>query len=340
MRLKSSSATDRPLTATQLRKEGLSSVIGCKETPQKDAQEEAQEDVEADSLATAAAGQVASGTTTPRFSHITFLSDYGLTDEFVAVCKAVMGEIAPHAAILDITHNIRPFAIREAAVVLSRAVPFLPRSVHLAVVDPGVGSKRRAIAVRTAEGSLLVGPDNGLLQPALNELGGAEACRELTNRALMLPETSATFHGRDIFAPVVAHLADGIAFEEVGPSVEVETLVHLPPAESLFHGDHVHAEILHVDAFGNVQLSVRTSELPAVGLVPGTIVEVRLSDLWLTAAYTDTFASVSEGDWVLTEDSRGWLCISINRGNAALTLRVEAGEEVLIGPPGFSCSKR
>jgi len=251
-----------------------------------------------------------------------------------------MGKIAPHAAILDITHSIRPFAIREAAVVLSRAVPFMPRAVHLAVVDPGVGSARRAIAVRASAGSILVGPDNGLLQPALMQLGGAEECRELTNPDLMLAEASSTFHGRDIFAPVAGHLAEGIELEEVGPSVAVETLVQLFLGEARIDGDHVHAEVLHIDAFGNVQFSVRTAELPAAGIMPGTTIEVRLGDLSVPAAYEQTFSSVSEGEWVLTEDSSGWLSLSIHGGNAGLTLRIEVGDEVLVGPLGFLCVER
>lgn len=251
-----------------------------------------------------------------------------------------MGKIAPHAAILDISHSIRPFAIREAAVVLSRAVPFMPRAVHLAVVDPGVGSARRAIAVRASAGSILVGPDNGLLRPALMQLGGAEECRELANPDLMLPETSSTFHGRDIFAPIAGHLAEGIDLEEVGPSIDVGSLVQLSLGDSRPDGDHLHAEVLHIDAFGNVQISVRTAELPAAGIVPGTSYEVRLSDLWLTATYERTFASVPEGEWVLTEDSSGWLSLSINGGDAGLTLRIEVGDGVLLGPPGFSCVER
>ena len=265
------------------------------------------------------------------------MSDYGLADEFVAVCKAVIGRIAPHATILDITHLVRPFAIREAAVVLARAVPFLPGSVHLAVVDPGVGSPRRPIALGTSEGSVLVGPDNGLLLPAAAELGGAWECREIANRGLMLPAISSTFHGRDLFAPVAAHLASGVELSELGPKLAIESLVEVPSPVDRLHGDHVHAEVLHVDAFGNLQLSVRPSRLQEIAVGQGAPVEVRFSYLWVTAPLSPAFADVGEGEWVLTEDSSGWLSLSINRGSAGLTMKAEAGDEVALGPVGFRC---
>jgi S-adenosylmethionine hydrolase len=256
----------------------------------------------------------------------------------VAVCKAVIARIAPHATILDITHNIRPYAIREAATVLTRAVRYMPESVHLAVVDPGVGSERRGIAVRTLEGSVLVGPDNGLFSPVAAELGGVDECRELTNAELMLEDVSSTFHGRDVFAPVAAHLAAGVDLSEVGPSINGDTLVRLPAIEARLHDGHLHAEVLHVDIFGNLQMSARASSLNDVGLLPGTVCEVRFSYLWVTAPYAGTFSEVPDGGWVLTEDSSGWLSLSINRGNAALTLKAEVGDEISIGRSGFDCA--
>jgi S-adenosylmethionine hydrolase len=255
----------------------------------------------------------------------------------VAVCKAVIGRIAPHATILDITHNIRPYGIREAVTVLSRAVRYIPESVHLAVVDPGVGSERRGIAARTVEGSVLVGPDNGLVPPVAAELGGVAECRELTNRQLMLDDVSSTFHGRDVFAPIAAHLAGGVNLGDVGPPLDPGDLVRLPEIGARVHEDHLHTEVIHVDAFGNLQMSARTSTLVEAGIAPGTACEVRFEYLWVTAPYEKTFSSVEEGGWVLTEDSSGWLSLSINRGNAALTLKAEVGDQVLIGRAGFQC---
>src|SRR5215207_5339465 len=164
--------------------------------------------------------------TAPERPVIGFLTDFGL-DGAAAICRGVMLSIARDAQIVDISHTVRKFAIGDGAYLLRSAVPWLPVGVHVAVVDPGVGTSRRPIAIRAARGDVLVGPDNGLLLPAAARLGGIVEARALENRAWMLPVTSATFHGRDVFAPVAAHLALGEGFEDVGPAVRPDGLVRL-----------------------------------------------------------------------------------------------------------------
>ena len=155
---------------------------------------------------------------TPR--PITFLSDYGYEDEFAGVCRAVISQIAPGASLIDLTHGIARQDIRQGAVALANALPSCPPGVHLAVVDPGVGSERRAVAVAAAEGRILVGPDNGLLSRALDRLGGALDAVELSHSPFRLEPVSATFHGRDLFAPVAAHLSLGAHLDEAGQSID------------------------------------------------------------------------------------------------------------------------
>ena len=160
------------------------------------------------------------------FDTITFLSDFGLQDDFVGVCKGVIKRIARDVEIIDITHGIAPQAVTQGALVLARSVPYLPTGIHLAVVDPGVGGDRRAIAIRTAGGSVFVGPDNGLLSLAA-PAAAVEAVRALTNARFHLARVSRTFHARDIFAPAAAHLASGVGFDELGDEVDPATLVRI-----------------------------------------------------------------------------------------------------------------
>lgn len=222
--------------------------------------------------------------------------------------------------------------------VLARALPYLPRAVHLAVVDPGVGSARRPIAVLCRSGSVLVGPDNGLLVPAADILGGAELSRVVSNRQLMLGEISATFHGRDLFAPVVAHLAAGVAFAHVGPECPVQEMVRLPAPQMRIHEDHLHTHVVHADHFGNLQLGAPAAEL--VRLVDeGALVKVSIGGTTLAVPYRITFSDVPAGEFVLTEDSAGCLSLSMNLASAALALpQALPGTPVVLGRPGFECA--
>ncbi|MBO0805149.1 MAG: SAM-dependent chlorinase/fluorinase [Nocardiopsaceae bacterium] len=210
------------------------------------------------------------------FHCLTFLTDYGLEDGFVAACHGVGFQIAPNARIIDITHLVPPGDIRRGAAVLTQAVPYLPRAVHVAVVDPGVGTSRRGIAVASASGSVFVGPDNGLLSWAVESSGGAVAAVSLTNRELWLDDTvPATFHGRDIFMPAGAHLAAGTPFDAAGSPLDVSDLVTLPRPGSRVSGSTASGEVLTVDRFGNVQLSITAADAAAVGASAGETIRLR-----------------------------------------------------------------
>src|SRR5580700_11696474 len=180
------------------------------------------------------------------FDSISFITDYGLEDGFVAACHGVAARIAPDARIIDITHLVQPGDVRRGAAVLAQTVCYLPPSVHVAVVDPGVGTARRAVAVAAGE-SILVGPDNGLLSWAVASLGGGKAAVQLTNGELWLHPVSATFHGRDIFMPVAAHLAAGLELAQAGDDISVADLVALPAPTSRLHDGGAEGEVMSID---------------------------------------------------------------------------------------------
>lgn len=263
---------------------------------------------------------------------VSFLSDYGLEDEFVGVCHAVMLRIAPHIKIVDIHHNILRQDIRHGAIVLRQAVRYLPVGVHLAVVDPSVGSKRRAIAIETNDDRLFVGPDNGLLVPVTEVLGGVRRAVSISNHDYLLTPVSRTFQGRDVFAPVAAHLAAGVGIGELGEEIAPEELARLQLHEAWVHDDHLHAEVLQIDRFGNLQFNLGRKELEDVGLSPGTKLEVRTEGHRLHVPWGITFADVAPGDFVLVEDSYALLSLAINKGDAAARLRARAGSTAIVGP--------
>lgn len=268
------------------------------------------------------------------FRFVTFLSDYGMADEFVGICHGVILRIAPHLRIIDISHGIKPQSVREGAMVLAQAIPYMPPGIHLAIVDPGVGSARRPVMIALPDGSWLIGPDNGLLVPAATKLGGIVSCRTIDNGNLMLPNPSKTFHGRDIFAPAAAHLAAGVLPEEFGPEVPAASLVPLQVPAPRRHGDHLHALVLHVDRFGNLQTNVTPEELDGIGVSAGSLVEVRLEGHRSLVPFGETFASVPAGEPVITADSFGLMAVAVNRGSAADRYRASAGSSVILGPPG------
>lgn len=268
------------------------------------------------------------------FGYITFLSDYGHTDEFVGVCHGVIKRIAPQVEIIDITHGIRPQSIFEGAMVLGQSVAYMPHAVHLGIVDPSVGADRLAVAIRTVDGSVLVGPDNGLLSMAVRRLGGAEVCHQISNPEVMLEVVSKTFQGRDVFAPSAAHLANGVAVEEMGAALDPANLVGVDIAAPRRHDDHYHATVLHVDRFGNLQLNLGLKEMADAEMKVGDILEVRLEGHRSLVSFGETFASVSQGELVVTEDSYGLLAVAMNRGSAAERLGASIGSSVIIGPPG------
>lgn len=273
-----------------------------------------------------------------RYRWVSFLSDYGLTDEFVGVCHGTIYKVAPEVRVVDITHGIRPHQIREGAMVFAQAVPYMPEGVHLAIVDPTVGSGRLAMIIETVQGSSLVGPDNGLLQLAVDKLGGPVACHKLENPELMLSEPSKTFQGRDLFAPAAAHLARGVPIEEFGASVPSEDLVDLSIPQPRLHDDHYHAVVMHIDQFGNLQLNLSATELSEIGLAPGSLLEVRLEGHRRLVPYGETFFAVAQSELVVTEDSHRLLALAINHGSAAATFGASLGTSVIIGPPGSGAS--
>lgn len=272
-------------------------------------------------------------TTTNGYSCLSFMTDYGRADGFVAICHGQMVKRAPTARVLDITHDIGPGDVRRGATVLAETVPELPPAVHVAVVDPGVGTRRRSIAV-AAGGHVLVGPDNGVLMWAADALGGADTCRELTEPGLWRHPVSATFHGRDIYAPVGASVAAGTPLTEVGP--ELAEVVRLPAPRREVSGTVAGGEVRAVDRFGNCQLSVFVNDLARAAAVPGgstpTRVEVRAHGNRWTVPVADTFASVSQQQPLLLTDSAGYLALAQNGGDAAHGFGLGAGDPVDLVP--------
>ena len=289
--------------------------------------------------------------TSPERPVIGFLTDFGY-DGAAAICRGVMLSIARDAQIVDISHAVRKFAIADGAYLLRAAVPWLPIGVHVAVVDPGVGTARRPIAIKTARGDILVGPDNGLLVPAADRLGGAVGVRELENRTWMLPATSATFHGRDIFSPIGAHLAIGKPFDEVGRELELGGLVRLDLPEPEVREGRLVTGVVYVDSFGNLRLAGGAADLhAALGEVePGTALLVdysaarggfsalaasetgaadgRRGDRWERLTWRRTFGEASPGDLLAYEDSSGNLAIAVSNGDASSRLGAGTGARI------------
>jgi hypothetical protein len=275
--------------------------------------------------------------TAHRFDTISFLTDYGTTDEFVGVVKAVIRDLAPHVSVIDLTHGITPFDVRAGALALARCIGYVPRGVVLAVVDPGVATARRAIAVEVAGGEgVLVGPDNGLLAPAVAMAGGAERAVELTNPEYQLGAPGATFAGRDVFAPAAAHLCNGVDLYELGDPVEPDVLlpgtVPLPRDED----GTVVAEVLWVDRFGNCQLNVGPDEVSADW---GDTIQLRFSNpldlsgpMVRSAMRSGSFAGLGPGACGLVLDSYGMLAVCLDQRSAADELGLAAGDQVVLAP--------
>lgn len=255
---------------------------------------------------------------------VTFLSDFGLADEFVGVCHGVILRLAPQAHIVDVTHGIRRGDIAHGALVLSQAVAYLPSGVHLAVVDPGVGSERRGVVITTTEGSALVGPDNGLLPPAAARLGGVVAVHSLENPDLMAPRPSRTFHGRDIFAPAAGHLLAGVPPEAFGPRVADLIPGDLPVAQA--DGRAWQGVVTGVDRFGNLQTNLPPPTRP------DGLLDVTLSGVRHRIPVGVTYSTVAAGQAVVLEDSHGTLAVCVNGGSAAERFAAAAGSQIQVAP--------
>jgi S-adenosyl-L-methionine hydrolase (adenosine-forming) len=253
---------------------------------------------------------------------ITFLSDYGYEDDFAGVCRGVIQRIAPGATVIDITHGLPRHEIRPAALVLRNTLPFMPAGVHLAVVDPGVGGARRPLALVCADGRILVGPDNGLLSPAAERFGGVDIALDLAASQYRLESVSATFHGRDVFAPVAAHLALGAAPADAGAGVPRDELVRLTlPAPELEDGK-IAAHVAYVDTFGNVQLDVDRGQMQTAGLDSGERLALAFGGQLHEAAYARSFSDVPVGQLLVYEDAYGSIAVAVNQGSAAERLGV------------------
>ena len=263
---------------------------------------------------------------------IAFLSDYGLEDEFVGVCHAVMAQISPGSTIIDLSHLVPPQDVLAGALMLSRAVRSLPpEAVVVAVVDPGVGTVRRSVAVETRRhGRLLVGPDNGLLSLAWAEDQGISRAVEITATNVLRQPVSATFHGRDIFAPAAAHLAAGLPIDELGSSVDLDSVMTLSVPEPVVREGRIDCQVLSSDRFGNVRLSARHPDLESAGMQDASAIEVRSKGHSLRAQRVRTFGEVAEGELALIVDSVGGLGLVVNKGNAAERLGLSVGDAVTL----------
>lgn len=259
---------------------------------------------------------------------ITFLSDFGYTDDFVGTCHGVIKMVAPEVEIIDITHGIRPQAILQGALVLEQTLPYMPPSVILAVVDPGVGVGRKPIAVRTAENRFLVGPDNGLLSLAAASLGGVEEAVELTCSAYSLPRVCKTFEGRDLFSPAAAHLCRGVAINRLGQHVPVSELQQLVPPAPQLAADGVTATVVYIDNFGNIQLYLTAAELESAGARRGDTLLVTHGDETWKVPFVYAFAEVEAEGLLIYEDSYQRITFAMNQGNAAKIFQIIQGDQI------------
>ncbi len=264
---------------------------------------------------------------------ISFLTDFGERATAPGVCRGVMWGICPEARILDLSHSVTAFSIREGAFLLWSTISYLPVGVHVAVVDPGVGTARRPVVMRAQRGDLLVGPDNGIWRPAAEALGSITEARELSNRDLWLPDTSANFHGRDIFSPVAAHLANGVRLNEVGPEVDVESLVNLElPTATAQHG-RLDTAVVFIDRFGNCRLAGDLPDLSqAIGEVSaGRPLAVDFGGQCHQLVWSPTFGLVDPGDALLYRDGdTAGLALAVNQGSAAERFGLALGDLVRI----------
>lgn len=262
-------------------------------------------------------------------SPISFLSDFGTTDEFVGVVHGVIAKIAPEVRVIDVTHGVAPGNVRAGALALVRAIQYLPEGVVLAVVDPGVGTERQAIAVETSWG-IFVGPDNGLLSPAVALVGGSTRSHIINNPELVIPSAGRTFDGRDRFGPAAAVLASGQAeLAEMGPAVDpaalTPTMLPLPDID----GQRVAGTTWWVDRFGNVQTNIGPDDLAGLGLARGDTVSVRLGPTHYELPFVGTYGDVEPGQGMLVVDSQGLVAVSVREGRASDVYNLGEGRKVI-----------
>ncbi|WP_462187947.1 MULTISPECIES: SAM hydrolase/SAM-dependent halogenase family protein [unclassified Frankia] len=264
-------------------------------------------------------------------SWINFLSDYGVDDASVGVCHGVIARHAPSARVLDVCHAIAPQDVGHAAVTLVGAIGYLPIGVHLVVVERlDADGYTRGVAIRSTDGSTFVCPDNGVASLAWEALGGVAAVHEISNRELWLPLPTAVFRGRDVYAPVAARLAAGLALTDVGPRLDPGTLTRFQPRACSVDDDHVHGEVVSVDHFGNLSLNMTRAELEAAGILLGDLVEVRAGNRVMRLTFTYTYGDVPRGGVTLCEDALRRVMIAVNCGRAADLLRLRRQDAVVV----------
>ncbi|MDO9557619.1 MAG: SAM-dependent chlorinase/fluorinase [Coriobacteriia bacterium] len=257
-------------------------------------------------------------------SIICFTSDFGLGDTWVGMCHAVIYRACPQTRVVDLAHDILPFDIRKAAAVAASGVWQLPEAIHLVVVDPGVGGGRRDLCVVTRRGTILVGPDNGVLIPAAWRAGGVESVFSIVPAQLNFQLPLATFHARDVLAPAAAALACGVGPAKIGEPVEVDSLIASPFQFGYREGDVLIAEVVDVDHFGSVRLAISREELDALCTIPQRL-EFSIGHLQMEVPLGRTFSDVQEGETVALFDSSGWLTIAVRLGSAAERYGIEPG---------------
>ncbi|HEU4915799.1 MAG TPA: SAM-dependent chlorinase/fluorinase [Acidimicrobiia bacterium] len=265
---------------------------------------------------------------------ISFLSDFGLADEFVGVVHGVLAKLAPDSRVIDVGHGTPPGDIKAAALSLTRAIQYLPEGVALVVVDPGVGSERKALALETDWG-FFVGPDNGVLSPAVAMVGGARLIVSIDNPEARIPSPGETFHGRDVFAPAAALLASGEASiqdlgPEVGPAGVQPLLLPLPEID----GRLITGEAWWVDRFGNVQTNIGPDELAAIGLAPGATLTLKVGASLHTIPWVGAYSDVEPGGALIHVDSAGLIAIAVREGAADEELNLSAGVAVTLAGTG------
>ncbi len=265
--------------------------------------------------------------TSMRYDTVTLLTDYGSRDEFAGVLRSVIRSLAPSVAVIDLTHGIDRHDVRGGALALARSAQYLAPGVVVAVVDPGVGTRRRSIAVEVGDGaSVLVGPDNGLLAPAVALVGGATAAVELTNPEFLLPAPGATFAGRDVFAPVAAHLCNGVPLADFGPAIDPASLTPLVVPITRFESGELEASVLWIDTYGNAQLNLDPAELVTFS----EHVELRIGTARHLARRAGTYGDLGLGQVGLVIDSYGLVSITVDQGSAGETLGLCAGDPVTL----------
>ncbi len=265
---------------------------------------------------------------------VSLLTDFGLRDPSAAICKGVILRICPEAQVVDISHEVGKFAIRDGALLLWCALPYLPVGVHVAVVDPGVGTERRPIAIRVVRGDVLIGPDNGLLVPVLERLGGPVDARAIENPAYRLEPVSTSFHGRDIFSPAAGHLTAGAEFQTLGPPVDLDSLVALSFPQPRVEPGRLETQVIYVDTFGNLKLGAMGRELHAAlgPLSNGTHLRLSADGRTIRLAWSSTFGDVEPDTPLLYEDSYGRLCLAVNQGSAARQLGLPEDAPIRLEP--------